>query len=148
MWCPAGGELRGTERETSSDSVLRDEVVLGLVQSFVAEAKAIWQVDETGHRTCTYLVEEDLVLKPQHPSQVRPETGLAKKMFFLNRMQNDARIRVPRVLGYAIDDGIEYTAMTRMSGTATRWVTFGGTDRCRILHDFGRNTEPRPSCYG
>jgi aminoglycoside phosphotransferase (APT) family kinase protein len=133
-----GGNEMLRDMDITPDPILSNEVVLGLVQKYAPEAREVRHVDETGNRARTYLIDEELVLKTQRPSKTRPQTSLEKEVFFLNQMQAVEQIRVPRVLGYGIDDGIEYTVMTRMPGKAVRWLNLEGEDRSRVLHDLGR----------
>jgi len=123
---------------SDEDPVLTDEVVLQLVRNHVPAAKAVRSVDESGHRARTYLVDNDLVLKPQRHAKIRPETSLAKEVFFLNSLHSDARIRVPQVLGYGVDLDTEYTLMSRVPGQAARHLNLKHADRQRILREFGR----------
>ncbi|MFD1677083.1 phosphotransferase family protein [Alicyclobacillus fodiniaquatilis] len=124
---------------TTLDPVLSNEVVLDLIQRHVPEAREVKQVDETGNRARTYLVDDHLVLKTQRPSKIRPQTSLEKEVFFLNQIcAKDEHISVPRVLGYGKDGDIEYTVMTRMPGVAWRWLQLEGEERHRVLYDLGR----------
>ncbi|MFD1675775.1 phosphotransferase family protein [Alicyclobacillus fodiniaquatilis] len=122
----------------TEDPVLSEEVVLRLVHKHVPGAREVKQVDETGNKARTYLVDEDLVLKTQRLTRINPQTSLEKEVYFLNQIRADDRIRVPRVLGYGTDKGVEYTVMTRMPGRAWRWLHLEGADRRRVLHDLGQ----------
>ncbi|UQZ80928.1 Phosphotransferase enzyme family protein [Paenibacillus konkukensis] len=126
------------DRDIAADPVLSNEIVLGLVQKHVPEAREVRQVDETGNRARTYMIDEDIVLKTQRPSKIRPQTSLHKEVFFLLQLQADERIRVPRVLGYGTEDGVEYTVMTRMPGVAARWLDLQGEERSRVMRDLGQ----------
>lgn len=86
-----------------ADPILADDEALGLVRHHAPDAQTVQEVDESGHRARTYLVDDNLVLKTQRRSQIRPETSLAKEVLFLNHMLSDPRIQVPQVLGYGAE---------------------------------------------
>jgi hypothetical protein len=71
-------------------------------------------VDENGGEARTYAVDDDLILKVQHPNRVRPRTSLKKVQFFLDQQLNVDGVRVPHVIGGGLyEPTIEYTLMTR-----------------------------------
>lgn len=120
------------------DPVLSDEFVLSLTRRYVPRARTVSTVDETGNRARTYMIDDDLVLKTQRAPEVRPETSLAKEVFFMERLQQDAHFRVPHVLGHGHEEGVEYTLMTRMPGVPLRSTDIEGESRRTILRELAQ----------
>ena len=120
------------------DPIHSDDVVLSIVRQHVPNAKAVTGVDESGGEARTYAVDDDVILKVQRPQQLRPRTSLEKEAFFLQRLAQDDRISVPRVLGYGREGTIEYTVMTRMPGVAVIHTALMGTARRETLFQLGQ----------
>jgi len=121
------------------DPVLDDALVLALVRRHVPEARAVTAVDESGGEARSYAVDDGLILKVQRPQQLRPRTSLAKEVFFLQQLQSQPAIRVPRVLGYGHEGPLlEYTVMTRMPGRAMRQVPLEESSREQVLMELGK----------
>src|SRR5437764_1565920 len=105
------------------DPVLDDELVLSLVRRHVPDAKAVTGVDESGGEARTYAIDDAIILKAQRPQQLRPRTSVEKEVFFLQQLEQEPRVSVPRVLGYGSEGRyIEYNLQTRMPGQAMRHV--------------------------
>ncbi|KPV43024.1 phosphotransferase family protein [Alicyclobacillus ferrooxydans] len=120
------------------DPIHSDEVVLEIVRKHVPDAKAVTGVDESGGEARTYAVDDNVILKVQRPQQLRPRTSLEKEAFFLNQLDSDERLSVPKVLGYGREGTIEYTVMTRMPGIAIVNTTLEGAARKETLFKLGQ----------
>jgi hygromycin-B 7''-O-kinase len=121
------------------DPVLDNDLVLALVRRHVPSAQAVTAVDESGGEARTYAVDDGIILKVQRPQQLRPRTSLAKEVFFLQQLQSQPAIRVPRVLGYGHDGPLlEYTVLTRMPGRAMRHVQLAEQARQAVLVELGK----------
>jgi hygromycin-B 7''-O-kinase len=120
------------------DPILDADLVLTLVRRHVPEARAVTGIEESGGEARTYAIDEDAILKVQRPQQLRPLTSLEKEVFFLQQLEREPVVRVPRVLGYGREGaGIEYTVMTRMPGTAMRHVALDQDKREGVLEALG-----------
>ena len=122
------------------DPVLSESEVLRCVRRFVAGAKAVTAVDESGGEARAYLIDDALVLKVQRPQQVRVGTSLAREVFFLNQIADAAPdLPVPRVLGYARETNLlEYNIQTRMPGVAIENATLAPERRTAAIFSVGR----------
>ncbi len=121
------------------DPVLDNDLVLSLVRRHVPEARAVTGVDESGGEARTYAVDDSIILKVQRPQQLRPRTGLEKEVFFLDQLQTQPEISVPRVLGYGREGRvIEYNVQTRMPGTAMRHRPLDESSRQAVLIELGK----------
>jgi hygromycin-B 7''-O-kinase len=120
------------------DPVLTDDVVLGLVQRHVPNARVVTGVDESGGEARTYLIDDNLILKTQRPHRLRPRTSLEREVLFLNHLAAFPEIRVPQVLGYGREGSIEYTCMTRMPGVAVGHATLSPAARRAAILALGR----------
>lgn len=120
------------------DPVLDTDLVLSLVRRHVQAAGAVTEIEESGGEARTYSIDEGVILKVQRPQQLRPLTSLAKEVFFLQQLEHEAAVNVPRVLGYGREgDTIEYTVMTRMPGTAMRHVSLNAEAYNSVLFALG-----------
>src|SRR5262245_53881660 len=89
------------------DSILTEAEVLRCVRKFVAGARSLTHIEESGGEARTYVVDGALVLKVQRPQQVRVSTSLAKEVFYLRQLAAyDASLPVPQVLGYARESNL------------------------------------------
>ena len=123
----------------AADPVLEAATVLGLVRASVPGARAVTEVDESGGEARVYFVDDEVVLKTQRPHRVRDRTSLAKEAFFLEHLAGaDPGIPVPRVLGHADTDGIEYLVMTRIPGVAVARASLDPEARGAALRAAGR----------
>jgi len=123
----------------AADPVLAEEVVLGLVRAHLPDARAVTGVDETGGEARAYFVDDEVVFKTQRPHRVRDRTSLAKEALFLEHLAAaDPGIPVPRVLGYARSDGVEYLVMTRLPGPALARADLDPEARAVALRAAGR----------
>jgi aminoglycoside phosphotransferase (APT) family kinase protein len=122
------------------DPVLPEAEVLRCVRRFVASAKALTRIDESGGEARTYFVDEVIVLKVQRPQQVRVGTSLAREVFFLNQLAVAAPdLPVPRVLGYDRETNLlEYNIQTRMPGVAYADATITADARREAIFGVGR----------
>src|SRR5918911_647121 len=104
-------------RPDPRDPVLDSAVVLGLARRHLPCARAVTGVDETGGEARAYAIDQDFIFKTQRPHRVRPRTSLEKETFYLEQLASRApELRVPRVLGYGREPGVEYLLMTRVPG--------------------------------
>lgn len=122
------------------DPVLSESEVLRCVRRFVAGARAVTAVDESGGEARAYLIDDALVLKVQRPQQVRVGTSLAREVFFLNQIADAAPdLPVPRVLGYARETNLlEYNIQTRMPGVAIENAALAPERRTAAIFSVGR----------
>src|SRR5690348_4147747 len=121
------------------DPVLDDELVLSLVRRHVPDARAVVGIDESGGEARTHAIDEGIILKVQRPQQLRPLTSLEKEVFFLQQLERDPNISVPRVLGYGREGHtIEYNVQTRMPGRAMRHVSLDNEARAAVLFELGK----------
>ena len=122
------------------DPVLPEGTVLSLVRRHIPAAMAVVGVDESGGEARTYAVDADIILKVQRPQQLRTRTSLEREVVFLRHLAAVAPdISVPRVLGYGCEGPtLEYTVLTRMSGSAMRRVTLTPAAKDAVLVDLGR----------
>lgn len=120
------------------DPVLDGRTVLSLVKRHVPHAQAVTAVDESGGEARAYAIDDGLILKTQRPQQVRPRTSLEKEAAFLLELAAFPEIRVPRVLGYGREGGVEYLCMTRVPGVAARHTSLWGAERAKLLREVGR----------
>jgi hygromycin-B 7''-O-kinase len=120
------------------DPVLDPDTVLRIARKHAPAARACKTVDENGGEARTYALDDDLILKVQRPNRLRPRTSLSKERFFLEHLARVDGVQVPRVLGGGVDNGIEYTLMTRMPGRAIEFADLTGAARITALKDLGR----------
>ena len=122
------------------DPVLSEPEVLRCVRRFVAGARAVTAVDESGGEARTYVIDDALVLKVQRPQQVRVGTSLAREVFFLNQIADTASdLPVPRVLGYARETHLlEYNIQTRMPGVAIEKTALAPERQTAAIFSVGR----------
>lgn len=121
------------------DPVLDDELVLSLVRRHVPDAQAVTGVDESGGEARTFAVDDAIMLKVQRPQQLRPRTSLEKEVFFLQQLEQEPGVSVPRVLGYGRQGQyIEYNVQTRMPGKAMRHVSLDSEARDAVLTELGK----------
>jgi hygromycin-B 7''-O-kinase len=121
------------------DPVLDKELVLALVRRHVPGVQTVTAVDESGGEARTYAVDDGVILKVQRPQQLRLRTSLAKEAFFLQRLQDDPEISVPRVLGYGHEGPLlEYTVLSRMPGRAMRHLPLAEPARRQVLIELGK----------
>lgn len=121
------------------DPVLDGALVLALVRRHVPAALAVTGVDESGGEARTYAIDEGIILKVQRPQQLRPLTSLEKEVLFLQQLEREPDVRVPRVLGYGREGhSIEYNVQTRMPGMAMRHVPLEDEARTAVLFELGK----------
>ena len=121
------------------DPVLDDELVLSLVRRHVPDAQAVTGVDESGGEARSYAIDDAIILKIQRPHQLRPRTSLEKEVFFLQQLEQEPAVPVPRVLGYGREGPyIEHTVQTRMPGKAMRHVSLDTEARAAVLTELGK----------
>ena len=121
------------------DPVLSNELVLTLDRRHVPTVRAVTAVDESGGEARTYAIDYNVILKVQRPQQLRPRTSLAKEVFFLQQLQGQPAISVPRVLGYGHEGPLlEYTVLTRLPGRAMRHVPLEEAARRQVLVELGK----------
>lgn len=121
------------------DPVLDFDQVVGLVRRHVSAAQTVTGVDESGGEARVYFIDQNIVCKVQRPPQLRSWTSLEKEVVFLRHLAQAAPdLRVPRVLGYGHDDGVEYTCMTHLAGDAAVRTPIPGTQRVSTLQELGR----------
>lgn len=110
------------------DPVLDFDRVLALASRHVPAAHNVTAVDESGGEARTYVIDGTFIFKTQRPHRVRPRTSLQKESLHLKLLASHMpELPVPRVLGYGRDEGIEYTVMTRIPGTAVLNTAIAGT---------------------
>ncbi|MFN2109876.1 MAG: phosphotransferase family protein [Anaerolineae bacterium] len=120
------------------DLTLDQATVLALARRHAPQARAVTGIDESGGEARTYAIDEALIFKTQRPNRLRPRTSQKREVFFLQQLEGVPDISVPRVVGYGREDGVEYTLMTRMPGTAFRVVNPTGVARRQALFELGR----------
>jgi len=122
----------------AADPVLDERTVPAIVRRHGVRCSAVTSIDETGGEARTYVLDDRLVLKVQRPHRQRPRTSLEKEAFFLNQLAAYPDIVVPHVLGYGLQDHIEYIVMTQMPGVPALTVELTGVHRTDVLHQLGR----------
>ena len=122
------------------DPILSEAEVLRCVRKFVAGARALTHIEESGGEARTYIVDDAIILKVQRPQQLRVSTSLAKEVFYLRQLAAyDPSLPVPRVLGYARESNLlEYNLQTRMPGVAFANVDLSPTARRDVIFSVGR----------
>jgi aminoglycoside phosphotransferase (APT) family kinase protein len=121
------------------DPVLDFEQVIRLARKHQPSAHVVTAVDESGGEARTYAIDDGLIFKTQRPHRVRPRTSLQKEALHLNLLASHLpELLVPRVLAYGRDDGVEYTLMTRIPGTAVLRTSIAGDERRLVLSELGR----------
>lgn len=121
------------------DPVLDDELVLSLVRRHVPDVQSVTSVDESGGEARTYAIDDNIILKVQRPQQLRPRTSLEKEVFFLQQLEQEPAIPVPRVLAYGREGRyIEYNVQTRMPGKAMRHVSLDAEAHAAVLTELGK----------
>src|SRR5215212_7466371 len=114
-------------------------MVLGFARRHLPTAAAVTAVDETGGEARAYVIDGCYVLKTQRPHRRRPRTNLQKEVFYLQQIAKQApELPVPRVLGSGQDGSVEYILMTRIPGTALKYVVLEGEARRAALIELGR----------
>lgn len=127
----------------AADLVQPSELILRIARKHAAQAQAVTGVDESGGEARTYGIDDTLILKTQRPQQLRPRTSLAKEVFFLEQIAQQApELSVPRVLGHGYDQDasgapVEYTLMTRMPGVAMRHAQLDASARRAVVRHVG-----------
>jgi hygromycin-B 7''-O-kinase len=120
------------------DPVLDFRRVLALARRHLPSAQAVAAVDESGGEARAYAIDEGFIFKTQRPHRIRPRTSLAKETLHLEQLAKCApEVRVPRVLGYGNEDGVEYILMTRVPGVAMRYVELQLAARTELLRQLG-----------
>lgn len=120
------------------DPVLSDEAVIDAARQHAPQVTTVVKVDESGGEARAYFLDTDVVMKTQRPHRLRPRTSLAKEAAFLDALEAEGALPVPRVLGYGHVEGIEYLCITRVPGTAVRHVDLSAAQRDTALNDLGR----------
>jgi len=121
----------------AADPVLEDEMVLTLVRQYVPDAKAVISIDDSHGEARAYAVDDNIILKVQRPQQLRSSTSLEKEAFFLNQIEKQSDVSVPRVLGYEKRGTLEYICMTRMPGVAAEHVKITEQEKRELLLELG-----------
>src|SRR6202521_1350402 len=105
------------------DPVLDFRRVLALARRHLPTVQNVTGVDETGGEARAYVIDDGFIFKTQRPHRIRPRTSLQKEAFHLEQLAECVpEVKVPRVLGYGNEDGVEYILMTRMPGIAMRSI--------------------------
>ncbi len=131
--------IREYYQKDAPDPILDTPFIITLVRRHLPDAGAVSGIDETGGEARVYFVDESVVVKVQRPPQLRSWTSLEKEVVFLRHLAETApAIRVPRVLGYGKEDGVEYTVMTRIAGDAAVRTPIPDAVRLATLTALGR----------
>lgn len=120
------------------DPVLPEEAVVEAARRHAPEAGRLLEVDESGGEARAYLLEGGIVMKTQRPHRLRPRTSLGKEALFLNELERQGSVPVPRALGHGEVAGIEYLCLTRIAGVAVEHVRVDAGTRVALLNELGR----------
>jgi len=119
------------------DPVLSDSRVLELARRHARSVQKVTAIDESGGEARAYMLDDDLVFKTQRPPQLRRRTSLQKEAFILGHLAAEAALPVPRVLGYARENDVEYILMTRIPGAPLDSTSLAGAARAAVLEELG-----------
>src|SRR5215217_2314825 len=120
------------------DPVLEEQAILEAARHHVPDVGTLLEIDESGGEARAYILDGDVVMKTQRPHRLRPRTSLSKEARFLQALEREDHLPVPRVLGYGYVRGIEYLCITRVAGTAMRHVELTPAQRATALKALGR----------
>jgi len=120
------------------DPVLDENVVVAVARRHAHKAGKLLWIDESGGEARVYFLAGDVVVKTQRPHRLRTRTSLAKEALFLEELDRQVDLPVPRVLGHGVVEGTEYLCLTRIEGTAIERAGLTPEARRPALREVGR----------
>jgi aminoglycoside phosphotransferase len=125
------------------DPIHDDNFILDIVHKHIPTANKIIGIDEDGGEARVYVVggasaDETVILKVQRPQQLRSSTSLKKEAFFLNQLEKQTDVHVPRVLGYGKEGTLEYICMTRIPGVKVEYTKLSAIEKNALLLELGK----------
>jgi len=120
------------------DPIYDENIVMDIVHKYAPSAQKLSKIDEEGGEARVYVIDNDIILKMQRPQQLRSSTGLEKEILFLNQLEKQTDVRVPRVLGYGKEGTIEYICMTKIQGIKAEKIKLSKDEKTALLFTLGK----------
>jgi len=120
------------------DPIYDENFIMDIVHCHVPKARALTNIDETGGEARTYTIDDKIILKVQRPQQLRSMTSLEKEVFFLNQLEKQTDVHVPRVLGYGKEGALEYICMTKIQGIKAENIKLTANEKTSLLYILGK----------
>jgi len=121
-----------------SDPTYNESFVMDIVHKYAPAAKTLKAIDETGGEGRVYVIDNNIILKVQRPQQLRSTTSLEKEAFFLNQLEKQTDVHVPRVLGYGKEGTLEYICMTNVQGVKVENTKLSANEKTSLLYTLGQ----------